>query len=128
MFGFRLRILDARESEADPCSDLGIVEGFPNILVHAASVEQAGIGPGNALTEHLERLLDSDSTCLPLDDMPSTTCRPSSSFGTSSRRELEEAARRGGIATLPIRELAKDRPTRSGTRSCRSERCRPIRS
>ena len=70
MFEFRLRILDARERETDTFSYLGIVEGFPDILVHTTSVEQAEIDLVNALTEHLERLLDHDSSRLQLDDMP----------------------------------------------------------
>jgi hypothetical protein len=70
VFEFRLRILDARERETDPFSYLGIVEGFPDILVHATSVEQAEIDLVNALGEHLERQMDRDSTRIQLDDMP----------------------------------------------------------
>ena len=70
MFEFRLRILHARERETDTFSYLGIDEGIPDNLVHTTSVEQAEIDLVNALTEHLERLLDHDSSRLQLDDMP----------------------------------------------------------
>jgi hypothetical protein len=70
VFEFRLRILDGRERETDPISFLGIVEGFPEILVHATSVEQAERDLVNALEEHLKRLMDRDGTWLQLDDFP----------------------------------------------------------
>ena len=70
MFEFRLRILDARERDTDPFSFLGIVEGFPEILVHARTVEQAERDLVNALGEHLHRIMDYDATRLELDDFP----------------------------------------------------------
>ena len=70
MFEFRLRILDARERDTDPFSFLGIVEGFPEILVHARTVEQAERDLVNALEEHLLRLMDQEATRLELDDHP----------------------------------------------------------
>lgn len=65
MFEFRLRILDVGEG-----SFLGIVEGFPEILVHASTVEQAERDLTNALIEHLNRLQDHEATRLELDDCP----------------------------------------------------------
>jgi hypothetical protein len=41
VFEFRLRILDVREREGDPPSFLGIVEGFPQAMSHAASAAEA---------------------------------------------------------------------------------------
>ena len=70
MFEFRLRILDVRERDTDPFSLLGIVEGFPEILVHATSVEQAERDLVNALEEHLRRLMDYEATRIQLDDFP----------------------------------------------------------
>ena len=70
MFEFRLRILDARESDAGPNSFLGIVEGFPEILVHATTVEQAERDLTNALVEHLKRLQDPEATRIDWDDFP----------------------------------------------------------
>jgi hypothetical protein len=70
MFEFRLRILDAREREDDPPSFLGIVEGFPQILVHAATIEEAEMGLANALTEHLKRLQDNEATRIDWDEFP----------------------------------------------------------
>ena len=70
MFEFRLRILDARESDTDPNSFLGIVEGFPEILVHANSIAQAGVDLTNALAEHLRSLQNRAATRLELDDYP----------------------------------------------------------
>jgi hypothetical protein len=58
MFEFRLRVLDVRERETDPFSYLGIVEGFPEILVHATSLEQAERDLVSALDVHLKRLQD----------------------------------------------------------------------
>ena len=54
----------------DPPSFLGIVEGFPQILTHSTSVEQAEIDLTNALFEHLQRLQDNEATRLDLDDSP----------------------------------------------------------
>ena len=65
MFEFRLRILDAGGG-----SFLGIVEGFPEILVHATTVEQAERDLMNALSEHLRRLQDSEATRIYWDDFP----------------------------------------------------------
>ena len=65
MFEFRLRIL-----EASPSSYVGIVEGFPDVLVHATTIEQAELDLVNALIEHLRGLQDPESTRLELDDMP----------------------------------------------------------
>ena len=70
MLELRLRILDVRERETDPFSYLGIVEGFPEVLVHATSVEQAEKDLANALEEHLTRLMDHEATRLELDDFP----------------------------------------------------------
>jgi predicted RNase H-like HicB family nuclease len=65
MFEFRLRILDVGEG-----SFLGIVEGFPEVLVHSTTVEQAERDLVNALAEHLNRLVNYDATRLELDDFP----------------------------------------------------------
>jgi predicted RNase H-like HicB family nuclease len=70
MFEFRLRVLDVRERDTDPPSFLGIVEGFPNVLVHATSPEQAERELTNALAEHLKRLQDREATRIQLDDFP----------------------------------------------------------
>jgi predicted RNase H-like HicB family nuclease len=70
MFEFRLRILDMREREADPPSFLGIVEGFPNVLVHATSPEETERNLTLALVEHLKRLQEQDATRLEEDDFP----------------------------------------------------------
>ncbi len=70
MFEFRLRILDVRERDTDPNSFLGIVEGFPAILVHATTVERAERDLVNALEEHLRGLMDHEATRLELDDFP----------------------------------------------------------
>jgi imidazoleglycerol phosphate synthase glutamine amidotransferase subunit HisH len=68
MFEFRLRILDVRESETGPNSFLGIVEGFPQIMTHSTSVEQAEKDLVNALIEHLRRLQDHEATRIGWDD------------------------------------------------------------
>jgi hypothetical protein len=70
MFEFRLRILDVRERETDPPSFLGIVEGFPEILVHAASPGHAEVDLANALVEYLQRLQDREATRIDWDDFP----------------------------------------------------------
>jgi predicted RNase H-like HicB family nuclease len=70
VFEFRLRILDARERDADPFSFLGIVEGFPQIMTHSTSVEQVERDLLNALEEHLRELMDHEATRLELDDFP----------------------------------------------------------
>jgi hypothetical protein len=70
MFEFRLRILDVRERDTDLPSFLGIVEGFPQILIHATSPEQADRDLVNALANQLERLKDPESTRIDLEDFP----------------------------------------------------------
>ena len=65
MFEFRLRILDVGEG-----SFLGIVEGFPEILVHATSPRQAETDLANALAEHLTRLQDCQATRIDWDAFP----------------------------------------------------------
>ena len=70
MLEIRLRILDARERETDLPSFLGIAEGFPQVLVHALSVEQAERELVSALERHLARLMDHEETRLQLDDFP----------------------------------------------------------
>lgn len=63
MFEFRLRIL-----EAGPDSFLGTVEGFPAVIVHADSANEADLV--RALVDYLERLSDHEGTRLELDDFP----------------------------------------------------------
>ena len=75
MFEFRLRILDAREREGDPPSYLGIVEGFPQVLVHATSAGQAEADLTRALIDHLERSMDREATRIQVEDFP-TVRRP----------------------------------------------------
>ena len=70
MFEFRLRILDVRERDTDPPSFLGIVEGFPEVLVHATSSQQAEGDLTRALIDHLERLQDREATRIDWDDFP----------------------------------------------------------
>jgi predicted RNase H-like HicB family nuclease len=70
VFEFRLRILDVRGKDTDPPSFLGIVEGFPEILVHAPTLEEAGRDLVNALEEHLTRLMDHEATRIDWDDFP----------------------------------------------------------
>ena len=70
MLEIRLRILDVREREADPPSFIGIVEGFPQILVHATTVGQVERDLVNALEEQLPRLMDQEATRLQWDDFP----------------------------------------------------------
>ncbi len=65
MFEFRLRILDVGEG-----SYLGIVEGFPEVLVHAISASQAEADLRRALDAHLESLQDHEATRLELDEFP----------------------------------------------------------
>lgn len=65
MFEFRLRIL-----EAGPDSFLGIVGGFPAILVHAGSASEAEADLIRALVDYLERLQEPDVTRLELDEFP----------------------------------------------------------
>ena len=70
MFEFRLRILAVREPRTDSLSFLGIVEGFPEILVHATTVEQAERDLTNALIEQLKRVQDREATRIDWDDLP----------------------------------------------------------
>ena len=70
MLEIRLRVLDVREHDTDPPSFLGIVEGFPGILVHATTVEQTERELVNALEEHLRHLMDHEATRIQLDDFP----------------------------------------------------------
>ncbi|MGP8016162.1 MAG: hypothetical protein ACLPP2_02575 [Thermoplasmata archaeon] len=70
MFEFRLRILDVRERDTDPPSFLGIVEGFPEVLVHATSAGEAEADLTGALIEHLTRLQDREATRIDWDDFP----------------------------------------------------------
>ena len=70
MFEFRLRILDVRERDTDPFSFLGIVEGFPEVLVHATSPGRAETDLMGAFMEHLKRLQDREATPIDWDDFP----------------------------------------------------------
>ncbi|MGA8537357.1 MAG: hypothetical protein WB789_08200 [Thermoplasmata archaeon] len=70
MFEIRLRILDLRERESDLPSFIGIVEGFPQVLVHATTVEQGERDLTNALIEHLRRLQDHETTRIDWDEFP----------------------------------------------------------
>ncbi|NNN17091.1 MAG: hypothetical protein HKL79_01835 [Thermoplasmata archaeon] len=65
MFEFRLRILDVGEG-----SYLGIVEGFPEVMVHATTVQQAERDLTNAFGEHLRRLMDREATRIDWDEFP----------------------------------------------------------
>lgn len=65
MFEFRLRILDVDEG-----SFLGIVEGFPDVMVHAKSASQAEADLVQALDAHMEGLKDPEATRLELDEFP----------------------------------------------------------
>lgn len=84
MLEIRLRILDVRERTTDPPSFLGIVEGFPHVLVHATTIELAERNLVNALEEHLRRLMDNEATRIQLDDYPTvhvTSLRLSPALG-----------------------------------------------
>jgi len=65
VFEFRLRIL-----EAGPYSYLGIVEGLPEILVHATTPGDAEADLVRSIGDWLERMMDYEATRLQLDDMP----------------------------------------------------------
>ncbi len=65
MFEFRLRVLDAGGG-----SFLGIIEGFPELLVHATSAGAAEEDLVRALVAHLDRLQDREATWPQLDDFP----------------------------------------------------------
>jgi predicted RNase H-like HicB family nuclease len=75
MFEFHLRILDVRERETDPPSFLGIVEGFPQIMTHSASVEQAERDLRNALAEYLRGIQNHEATHIEWDDYPTVQLR-----------------------------------------------------
>ena len=70
MFEFRLRILDVRERDTDPPSFLGIVEGFPAVLIHATSPAQAEADLIRALIDQLQRIQDHEATRIDWDDFP----------------------------------------------------------
>lgn len=61
----RLRVL-----EAGPASFLGIVEGLPEILVHALTPESAEADLVRALGDWLERNMDRGATRIERDDLP----------------------------------------------------------
>jgi hypothetical protein len=65
VFEFRLRILDVGGG-----SFLGIVEGFPELLVHAASAGDAEADLVRALMALLDRLQNREATWPHLDDFP----------------------------------------------------------
>jgi hypothetical protein len=65
MFEFRLRVMDAGGG-----SFLGIVEGFPELLVHAASAGDAEADLVRAIVAHLDRLQNREATWPQLDDFP----------------------------------------------------------
>jgi hypothetical protein len=65
VFEFRLRVLDAGGG-----SFLGIVEGFPELLVHAASARDAEADLVRALAAHLDRLQNREATWPQFDDFP----------------------------------------------------------
>jgi len=65
VFEIRLRVL-----EAGPGSYLGIVEGFPQVLVHATTAAQAEADATRALADHLERSMDCEATRIQYDDFP----------------------------------------------------------
>jgi len=69
----RLRVFDVGEHVTDPPSLLGIIEGFPGILVQATTVEQTERYLVNAFEEHLQRRMDHEATRLPLDDFPTVS-------------------------------------------------------
>jgi hypothetical protein len=70
VFEFRLRVLDVREREGDPPSFLGIVDGFPQVLVHAASAAEAERDLMAALADYLTRIQDREATRIDWDEFP----------------------------------------------------------
>ncbi|MHB8352216.1 MAG: hypothetical protein ACYDFT_05985 [Thermoplasmata archaeon] len=70
MFEVRLSVLDVRERETAPPSFLGIVEGFPSVMAHAASADACEAAVVDALEDFLRRLQDDDATRLQLDEFP----------------------------------------------------------
>lgn len=65
MFEFRLRVLDAGDG-----SFIGVVEGYPEILVAGTSASQTEADLTRALAELLERGRDLEATRLQLEDFP----------------------------------------------------------
>jgi len=65
MFAFRLRILKAGED-----SYLGLVEGFPEILIHSVSAAGAEADLVRGLIDYLERLQDRETTRIDWDEFP----------------------------------------------------------
>ena len=65
MFAFRLRVLKAGED-----SYLGIVEGFPEIMVHSITAAGAEADLVRGLIDYLERLQDRETTRIEWDDFP----------------------------------------------------------
>jgi hypothetical protein len=65
LFEFRLRIL-----EAGPDSHLGIVEGFPSVLIHANKPGVVEAELVRALIDYLERQMDREATRIDWDDFP----------------------------------------------------------
>jgi predicted RNase H-like HicB family nuclease len=70
MFEFRLRILDVRERDTDPPSFLGTVEGFPQVMAHAASVADVFQDLLAALGEYLTRIQEREVTQIDWDEFP----------------------------------------------------------
>jgi hypothetical protein len=70
VFEFRLRILDVREREGDPPSFLGIIEGFPQAMSHAASAAEAERDLLASLSDLLTRIQDREATRIDWDDFP----------------------------------------------------------
>jgi hypothetical protein len=65
VFEFRLRVLDAGGG-----SFLGIVEGIPELLVHATSAGDAEADLVRALVAHLDHLQNREATWPQFDDLP----------------------------------------------------------
>jgi hypothetical protein len=95
MFEFRLRILDVRERDTDPPSFLGIVEGFPEVLVHATSFGQTEVVLTNAIIEHLKRLQDREATRIDPDDFPTVRIHRLCLSPLRARRATRHRGRRG---------------------------------
>jgi hypothetical protein len=73
VFEFRLRVLDVREREGDPPSFLGVVEGFPQVLVHAASAAEAERDLIAALGDYFTRIQDREATRIDWDEFPTVS-------------------------------------------------------
>jgi hypothetical protein len=65
MFETRIRVL-----EAGVGSYLGIVEGFPDILVHATTATEAEADTVRAIADLLERMMCREETRLQFDGFP----------------------------------------------------------